>query len=174
MSSRGPCVGGSRHRASAMDLSARESPFCYGLVLRRGAESGTFCIDCTGRPIRATGITEFLRNGSKLEIAQQMVNHESARTTGLCDRRDYQVSLDELETIFIRSSAESTPLIFAHNTRHRFGPPSPERCPLLPPAVRTANTARTQLIKPNVAFYGLRKRRGERCHVERVARRAIS
>jgi hypothetical protein len=31
---------------------------------------------------RATGITEYLRNGGKLEIAQQMANHESARTTG--------------------------------------------------------------------------------------------
>jgi hypothetical protein len=34
-------------------------------------------------PFRAAGITEYLRNGSKLEIAQQMANHESARTTGL-------------------------------------------------------------------------------------------
>jgi len=32
---------------------------------------------------RATGITEYLRNGGKLEIAQRMANHESARTTGL-------------------------------------------------------------------------------------------
>ena len=40
---------------------------------------------------RATGITEYLRNGGKLEIAQQMANHESARTTGLYDRRNDQV-----------------------------------------------------------------------------------
>jgi len=50
---------------------------------------------------RATGITEYLRNGSKLEIAQRMANHESARTTGLYDRRDDQVSLDEVERILI-------------------------------------------------------------------------
>jgi hypothetical protein len=31
---------------------------------------------------RATGITEYLRNGGRLEIAQQMANHESARTPG--------------------------------------------------------------------------------------------
>ena len=36
---------------------------------------------------RATGITEYLRNGGKLEVAQQVVNRESARTTGLYDRR---------------------------------------------------------------------------------------
>jgi integrase len=50
---------------------------------------------------RATGITEYLRNGGKLEIAQQMANHESARTTGLYDRRDDQISLDEIERILI-------------------------------------------------------------------------
>ena len=32
---------------------------------------------------RATGITEYLRNGGKLEVAQQMANHESAQTTSL-------------------------------------------------------------------------------------------
>ena len=50
---------------------------------------------------RATGITEYLRNGGKLEVAQQMANHESARTTGLYDRRNDQVSLDEVERILI-------------------------------------------------------------------------
>ena len=50
---------------------------------------------------RAIGITEYLRNGGKLEIAQQMANHESARTTGLYDRRGDQVKLDEVERIAI-------------------------------------------------------------------------
>jgi integrase len=51
---------------------------------------------------RAIGITEYLRNGGKqLEVAQQMANHESARTTGLYDRRNDQVSLDEVERILI-------------------------------------------------------------------------
>jgi site-specific recombinase XerD len=50
---------------------------------------------------RATGITEYLRNGGKLEIAQQMANHESARTTGLYDRRTGQVNLDEVERVAI-------------------------------------------------------------------------
>ncbi len=38
---------------------------------------------------------------AKLEIAQQMAAHESARTTGLYDRRNDQVSLDEVERIMI-------------------------------------------------------------------------
>jgi integrase len=50
---------------------------------------------------RATGITEYLRNGGKLEVAQQMANHESAHTAGLYDRRNDQISLDEVERILI-------------------------------------------------------------------------
>jgi hypothetical protein len=40
-------------------------------------------------------------NGGKLEIAQQMANHESSRTTGLYDRRGDQIKLDEVERIGI-------------------------------------------------------------------------
>jgi integrase/recombinase XerD len=50
---------------------------------------------------RATGITAYLKNGGKLEIAQQMAAHESSRTTGLYDRRGDEVSLDEVERIGI-------------------------------------------------------------------------
>ncbi len=48
---------------------------------------------------RATGITTYLRNGGKLEVAQQMAGHESARTTGLYDRRNDAVELDEIERL---------------------------------------------------------------------------
>lgn len=48
---------------------------------------------------RATGITTYLQNGGKLEVSQQMVGHESARTTGLYDRRDDTVALDEVERV---------------------------------------------------------------------------
>ena len=50
---------------------------------------------------RATDITGYLKNGGKLEIAQQIAAHESSRTTGLFDRRDDDVSLDEVERIAI-------------------------------------------------------------------------
>ncbi len=50
---------------------------------------------------RATDITAYLKNGGKLEIAQQMAAHESSRTTGLYDRRGDEVSLDEVERIGI-------------------------------------------------------------------------
>ena len=72
----------------------------YRMIGRRADDAGIETkIGC--HTFRATGITEYLRNGGKLEIAQQMANHESARTTGLYDRRDDQVSLDEVERILI-------------------------------------------------------------------------
>jgi integrase len=66
----------------------------------RAADAGIETKICC-HTFRATGITEYLRNGGKLEVAQQMANHESARTTGLYDRRNDQVSLDEVERILI-------------------------------------------------------------------------
>jgi integrase len=74
---------------------------------------------------RATGITEYLRNGGKLEIAQQMENHESARTTGLYDRRGDQISLDEVERILIWMSwrlTEDNDQAFAPLKNHCGGP----------------------------------------------------
>ena len=72
----------------------------WRMIGRRAEQAGIKTkIGC--HTFRATGITEYLRNGGKLEIAQQMANHESARTTGLYDRRNDQVSLDEEERILI-------------------------------------------------------------------------
>ena len=72
----------------------------YRMIGRRAEAAGVRTkIGC--HTFRATGITEYLRNGGRLEVAQQMANHESARTTGLYDRRNDQVSLDEVERIVI-------------------------------------------------------------------------
>ena len=70
-------------------------------MIRRRAKSRGIATKIGCHTFRATGITEYLRNGGKLEIAQQMANHESARTTGLYDRRDDQLTLDEVERILI-------------------------------------------------------------------------
>lgn len=75
-------------------------PDVYRMIRRRAADAGIETKICC-HTFRATGITEYLRNGGKLEVAQQMANHESARTTGLYDRRNDQVSLDEVERILI-------------------------------------------------------------------------
>lgn len=72
----------------------------YRMIGRRAALAGVET-DIGCHSFRATGITEYLRNGGKLEVAQQMANHASAKTTGLYDRRNDQVSLDEVERILI-------------------------------------------------------------------------
>lgn len=72
----------------------------YRMIGRRALAAGIMT-KIGNHSFRATGITEYLQNGGKVEIAQQMANHESARTTGLYDRRNDQVSLDEVERIVI-------------------------------------------------------------------------
>lgn len=72
----------------------------YRMIRRRALAAGIATrIGC--HTFRATGITTYLKNGGRLEVAQQMANHESARTTGLYDRRSDEVSLDEVERILI-------------------------------------------------------------------------
>lgn len=72
----------------------------YRMIRRRAVDAGIHT-KIGNHSFRATGITEYLRNGGKLEVAQQMAAHESARTTGLYDRRNDAVSLDEVERIVI-------------------------------------------------------------------------
>ena len=50
---------------------------------------------------RATGITAYLHCGGRLEHAQRIACHESARTTKLYDRTGDAISLDEIERIII-------------------------------------------------------------------------
>jgi site-specific recombinase XerD len=72
----------------------------YRMIRRRAKAAGIQTkIGC--HTFRATGITAYLKNGGRLEVAQQIAAHESPRTTGLYDRRGDDVSLDEVERIAI-------------------------------------------------------------------------
>ena len=91
-SARGPIAALSDRPMSQADV--------YRMIGQRADAAGIGTrIGC--HSFRATGITEYLRNGGKLEIAQQMANHESAKTTKLYDRRDDELTLDEVERISI-------------------------------------------------------------------------
>jgi integrase len=70
-------------------------------MIRRRAKGAGMETKIGNHTFRATGITAYLKNGGKLEIAQQVAAHESSRTTGLYDRRDDGVNLDEIEKIEI-------------------------------------------------------------------------
>ena len=69
------------------------------MMIQRRARAAGIATKISCHSFRATGITTYLQNGGKLEIAQQMAGHESARTTGLYDRRNDTIALDEIERI---------------------------------------------------------------------------
>jgi integrase/recombinase XerD len=70
------------------------------MIIRRALKVGIITrLGC--HTFRATGITVYLLNGGLLEYAQQMAAHESARTTKLYDRRNDQVTLDQVERIVL-------------------------------------------------------------------------
>ncbi len=68
-------------------------------MLQRRAKAAGIKTKLTNHTFRATGITEYLSNGGKLEVAQRMANHSSPRTTSLYDRREDLVGQDEIERI---------------------------------------------------------------------------
>jgi integrase/recombinase XerD len=70
------------------------------IVKRRARDAGLPSSICC-HSFRATGITAYLSNGGTLEHAQQIANHESPRTTKLYDRRNDDVSWEEIERIAI-------------------------------------------------------------------------
>jgi len=70
------------------------------MVRRRAADAGIpTAIGC--HTFRATGITDYLTNGGRIEVAQHMAGHSNAKTTGLYDRRHDDISIGEVEKIGI-------------------------------------------------------------------------
>lgn len=70
------------------------------MIQRRAGDAG-IKTRIGNHTFRATGITDYLKNSGKLEVAQHIANHESPRTTKLYDRREDEISLDEVERIVI-------------------------------------------------------------------------
>ena len=70
------------------------------MIKRRARQAGIFPKICC-HTFRATGITEYMRNGGTLEKAQQMAAHASSRTTNLYNRVADEVTLDEVERVLI-------------------------------------------------------------------------
>jgi integrase/recombinase XerD len=70
------------------------------MVKRRGEAAG-ITSKLSPHSFRATGITEFLLNGGTVENAMAIAAHESPRTTKLYDRRNDEITLDEIERIRI-------------------------------------------------------------------------
>ncbi len=86
---------------TALTEKALHQQDVHAMIRKRAAEAGirTARIGC--HTLRATGITAYMKNGGRLEVAQQIANHESPRTTKLYDRSSDEISLDEIERIVI-------------------------------------------------------------------------
>ena len=91
-------LGGRGRKQLGLARMARQD--ARRMIVRRAVAAGIITsIGC--RTFRATGITVYLLNGGLLEYAQQMAVHESARSTKLYDRRNDQVTLDQVERIVL-------------------------------------------------------------------------
>lgn len=68
-------------------------------MIRRRALAAGIRERVSNHSFRGSGITSYLEAGGTLEHAQQIANHESARTTKLYDRTGDKISIDEIEKI---------------------------------------------------------------------------
>lgn len=75
-------------------------PDAYRMIQRRARAAGIET-KIGNHSLRATGITDYLKNNGTLEHAQAMANHSSPRTTKLYDRRSDEIALDEYEKVGI-------------------------------------------------------------------------
>ena len=95
-----PLFRTSRGRSRVLTNIRHHRVNAWHMIQRRAADAEISTEICN-HTFRGTGITNFLENGGFREKAQQMANHESARTTGLYDRREDKITLDEIERISI-------------------------------------------------------------------------
>lgn len=98
--SKGPLFRSAPRRSEHLTAGRLDRVNAWSMVRRRAASAGIATAICN-HTFRATGITEYLRNGGKVEVAQQMAAHSDPRTTKLYDRRNDDISLDEIERILI-------------------------------------------------------------------------
>ncbi len=73
-------------------------------MIKRRAIAATDSPHICCHTFRATGITEYMRNGGTLERAQIMAimaGHASSRTTNMYNRVTDTVTLDEVERVLI-------------------------------------------------------------------------
>ena len=96
----GPLFRTAAGKTGALTHNAMWQQDAYRLIQRR-AETTSIKTRISNHTFRATGITAYLQNKGTLETAQQLANHESPMTTKLYDRRQDQISLDEVEKISI-------------------------------------------------------------------------
>jgi site-specific recombinase XerD len=97
---KGPLFRAAIGRTGKLGDGAMSRIDVWYMVRRRAADAGiATAIGC--HTFRATGITDYLTNGGRIEVAQRMAGHSNAKTTGLYDRRNDDISVGEVERIGI-------------------------------------------------------------------------
>lgn len=69
------------------------------MVKRRSKKAGIPWEKTCCHSFRATGITNYMENGGRIDIAKAMAGHADARTTSLYDRHKDKVTVEEVERI---------------------------------------------------------------------------
>ena len=87
-------------RQDRLEDRAMSRATAHRMIKRRARQIGLPAEICA-HSFRGTGITEYLRNGGDLEVAARIAGHESTRTTQLYNRVQEEISLDEIERIYI-------------------------------------------------------------------------
>ena len=98
---KGPLFRGAYKKTGTLTVAGMSENAALKMVKRRAKAAGFEPSSVCCHTFRATGITTYLINDGLLETAQAIAGHESARTTGLYDRRDDEVTLTEIERIRI-------------------------------------------------------------------------
>jgi site-specific recombinase XerD len=97
---KGPLFRAAIGKTGKLGPGAMSRTDVWYMVRRRASDAGIeTAIGC--HTFRATGITDYLTNGGRIEVAQRMAGHSNAKTTGLYDRRNDDISVGEVERIGI-------------------------------------------------------------------------
>ncbi|MGH9916303.1 MAG: tyrosine-type recombinase/integrase, partial [Pyrinomonadaceae bacterium] len=93
-----PLFRTTRGQSRVLTNQALDRERAWAMIKRRARDAGV-SLEIRCHTFRATGITEYLRNGGTIEKAAYIAAHESTRTTQLYNRTDDDVTLDEIERI---------------------------------------------------------------------------
>ncbi|MEO6608165.1 MAG: tyrosine-type recombinase/integrase [Aestuariivirga sp.] len=92
-----PTIGRGTSALTTHPMSQKDA---YAMIGKRALRAKIETKVCN-HTFRATGITAYFKNNGTLEKAANMANHFSTRTTQLYDRRNDDITLDEIEKIQI-------------------------------------------------------------------------
>ena len=70
-------------------------------MIKRRARREDLPAEIYAHSFRGTGITEYLRNGGDLEVAARISGYASTRTMQLYNKLPEEISLDDIERIYI-------------------------------------------------------------------------